>query len=136
MFEAPQGFTWYPIVPTIKALTHDRKGPRYITGRVVTGERISSQYMYELILQHSTGHMIQLFLYDNHHNIPYMPTRRAILQNAVIYVSFNKLVRQPTMNILRSTELTSVVIEPNIPEARNIGFKMRSCDPCQCIVNK
>ncbi|MFS7899166.1 hypothetical protein Hanom_Chr00s046614g01777411 [Helianthus anomalus] len=69
--------------------------------------------------QEKFGHTIQLSLYDSR-QIEMVKTFRAMLRKSIVYMSLVKLVRSPDGNILRSTEFTTIFIQPNMPEAHAI----------------
>ncbi|KAL8268908.1 hypothetical protein R6Q59_002706 [Mikania micrantha] len=120
-----RGFSLYPLIPTIQTLTHDRTRRRLIVdvvGKIVMGERVKYRYSFEIFLQDSTGKIIQLVLYYNP-NVDVIRTYIAIKRKMIIYVNNVKLVHLQENNILRSTELTRIVFQPNLPEAHDIkGF--------------
>ncbi|MFS7899644.1 hypothetical protein Hanom_Chr00s070787g01788691 [Helianthus anomalus] len=88
-----------------------------VVGKIVNGERRFGHFLMDL--QDSTGHTIQLSLYDSS-QIEMVKTFRAMLRKSIVYVSLVKLVRSLDGNILRSTEFTTIVIQPNMPEAHAI----------------
>ncbi|MFS8003945.1 hypothetical protein Hanom_Chr13g01219811 [Helianthus anomalus] len=157
----PRGFRLYPLVPSIKTLMHDRRSVKLmigtyklfithifvyyaflihnikiiyfvidVVGRIVTGERIKDHFHFVILLQDVTGHIMQISLYDTRHN-DILKTYREIKRKSILYVSRVKLVRQPEWNVLRSTDFSTVVFEPNMPEAHDIRmFGCRRWSPC------
>ncbi|MFS8024188.1 hypothetical protein Hanom_Chr16g01460341 [Helianthus anomalus] len=88
-----------------------------VVGKIVKGERRFGHFLMDL--QDFIGHTIQLCLYDSR-QIQMVKTFRAMLRKSIVYVALVKLVRSPDSNILRSTEFTTIVIQPNMLEAHAI----------------
>ncbi|MFS7958292.1 hypothetical protein Hanom_Chr07g00676491 [Helianthus anomalus] len=75
---------------------------------------------------------MRISLYDTRHT-DILKTYREIKRKSILYVSRVKLVREPEWNVLRSTDFSTVVFEPNMPEARDIRmFGCRRWSPCSC----
>ncbi|MFS7976279.1 hypothetical protein Hanom_Chr10g00890621 [Helianthus anomalus] len=142
----PRGFRLYPLVPSIKTLMHDRRSVKLMIGRIVTGERIKDHFHFVILLEDVTkiflvsnkiiicdnGHIMRISLYDTRHT-DILKTYREIKRKSILYVSRVKLVRQPEWNVLRSTDFSTVVFEPNMPEAHDIRmFGCRRWSPCSC----
>ncbi|KAL8200937.1 hypothetical protein R6Q57_012276 [Mikania cordata] len=98
-----RGFSLYPLIPTIQTLTYDRTRRKLID---------------------STGKIIQLFLYYNP-NVDVIRTYIAIKRKMIIYAKNVKLVHLQENNILRSTELTRIVFQLDLPEAHDIKGVIR-----------
>ncbi|MFS7996460.1 hypothetical protein Hanom_Chr12g01130261 [Helianthus anomalus] len=65
------------------------------------------------------GHTIQLFLSALKPS-DVIRSIRAVQQRSIIYVSRLKLVHLPDINILKSTELSTITYEPDMVEARDM----------------
>ncbi|MFS7913950.1 hypothetical protein Hanom_Chr02g00147721 [Helianthus anomalus] len=111
---------------------HDRRSVKLMIGRIVMGERIKDHFHFVILLQDMTGHIMRISLYDTRHT-DILKTYREIKRKSILYVSRVKLVRQPEWNVLRSTYFSTVVFEPNMPEAHDIRmFGCRRWSPCSC----
>ncbi|KAJ9561616.1 hypothetical protein OSB04_006776, partial [Centaurea solstitialis] len=121
-----------------------RNGPN-VVGKIIMKGRVTyvrdgdlfRMSSCELFLQDETGCIIKLRVYDTDET-RIVKIARAAGTKAILFASRVKLIHLKSMNILHSTALTKIAVDPDMPEAHIIRLMMdlleRMCSFCVVLV--